>query len=398
IRVAGYEGDFGHWTTLAGWYANLALGCIGVGFAVGCLTYRPGATLTQEAAAALAARNLARLRNLGIGLCFACLIFLLIGIAQVGNLLQYSRNQLFFSGMDIRGLALFNWFGPSAAIAMVITARTARQRGWSYVLGAVALAIYLLSGNRSMALFPLLVGVVIWVKIGRRFPVSIAAGLVLSVLLIIPVIGALRTLGTYDKVSFGDISRSSERASVSLALAELGGSAGVLAITLQYVPAEDQYRYGSTYLTYLRQMVPNVGGMKDVSESPQAVLAESGSLTAALQKFSPSIWATVRVLGVTSALYGGQGVGFSGIAEPYFNFGFGGVVVFFLGAGVFFARMEAGNLLLNFRWLVFSTLFYWFFIGTVRNEFGTFTKPAAFILVTLGIWWVVRRFTPFARA
>lgn len=397
VHVAGYSEEFGNWATLAGWYANLALGCLGVGFALGCMTYRPGAGLTSKAASELATRNVARLRNLGIGMCFACLVFLVIGFAQVGNLLQYSRNELFFSGMDIRGIALFNWFGPGAATAMVITARTPSQRRWSYVLGVLALALYLLSGNRSLALFPLLVGIVIWVKSGRRFPLPLAAGVALAALLIIPVIGALRTVGAYDDVTLSEISKSSEGASVSNALAELGGSAGVLAITLQYVPAEEPYRWGRTYLGYLRQVIPNVGGLKDISESPRAILAESGSLSEALPRLSPSTWASVRVLGVQGAIYGGQGVGFSGIGEPYLNFGFAGVVVFFLGAGALFARMEARNLLLDFRWLVFATFFYWFLISTVRNEFGVFVKPASFILISLGIWILVRRFTPFAR-
>ena len=35
---------------------------------------------------------------------------------------------------------------------------------------------------------------------------------------------------------------------------------------------------------------------------------------------------------------------------------------------------------------------------TVRNDFANFTKPAAFMLIILGIWLVVRRFTPFSRA
>ena len=35
---------------------------------------------------------------------------------------------------------------------------------------------------------------------------------------------------------------------------------------------------------------------------------------------------------------------------------------------------------------------------TVRNELGSFIKPASFILISLGIWVVVRRFTPFARS
>ncbi len=397
VNVGGYRDEFGNWATLAGWYANLALGCLGVGFAIGCLTYRPGPGLTQKAATALAERNRARLRNLGIGLCFACVVFLGIGFAQVGNLLQYNRNELFFSGMDIRGVALFNWFGPGAATAMVITARTSSQRRWSYVLGLFALALYLLSGNRSMALFPLLVGIVLWVKSGRRFPLPVAAGVALAAVLVIPVIGALRTVGAYDDVSFSDISESSEGATVSNALAELGGSAGVLAITLQYVPAEEPYRLGRTYLGYLRQVIPNVGGLKDISESPRAILAESGSLTAALPRLSPSAWASVRVLGVQGAIYGGQGVGFSGIGEPYLNFGFAGVVVFFLAAGAFFARMEARNPLLDFRWLVFATFFYWFLISTVRNEFGVFVKPASFILISMAVWILVRRFTPFAR-
>ena len=398
IHVGGYEEEFGHWATLAGWYANLALGCLGTGFATSLLTMKPGAGLKPDVAAALTARNLARLRNLGVGLCLACLVFLLIGIGQVGNLLQYNRNQLFFSGMDIRGIALVNWFGPSAAIAMLISARTPSQRRWSYVLGVVALAIYLLSGNRSMAMFPLLVGICIWVKSGRRFPLPVAAGLALAAILVIPVIGALRTMGAYDKISFSDISTSSESASVSAALAELGGSAGVLAITLQYVPAEEPFRYGSTYLGYVRQVIPNVGGKTDISESPRAIIAESGSLSAALPKLNPSTWASIKVLGVQGALYAGQGVGFSGIAEPYFNFGFAGVVVYFLAVGVFFARMESKSLLLSFRWLAFATFFYWFYISTVRNEFGVFVKPASFILITMGVWMVVRRFTPYAKA
>jgi oligosaccharide repeat unit polymerase len=126
-------------------------------------------------------------------------------------------------------------------------------------------------------------------------------------------------------------------------------------------------------------------------------MQQSGTFSYGLRQLSPSRWASVKVYGVEVALYKNFGVGFSAVAEPYFNFGYWGVVGFFLLAGAFFARMEASNLIFNYHWLVFSTLFYWLLLMTVRNEFGNFTKPASFMLICLGIWLLVRRFTPFAR-
>ena len=397
IKVGGYVGDFGNWITLAGWYVNLALACIGVAFAAACLLFRPPPPLPRQAASKLAANNLDRLRNLAIGMCFACAAFLVIGIAQVGNILSYDRFSLFFGGMDIRGVALFNWVAPSTAVALVISAQSRRQKQWSYLVGLLMLIIFLFSGNRSMLFFPLLIGVVLWVKTGRRVPTLAAGGLVVLTLLVIPVLGALRMQGTYDTLTLDKIDESSTGSSISGALRELGGSAGVLGITLQYIPAEEPYRMGSSYLNDLRNAIPNIGASLDASNDPRQILRQSGSLSEGLLRLSPARWASVKVYGVQYALYGNQGVGFSAVAEPYFNFGYLGVVGFFLAVGFGLARMECPNLLLDFGWLTFTSLFYWLFIMTVRNDLGDFTKPASFILISLGIWVVVRRFTPFAR-
>ena len=162
-------------------------------------------------------------------------------------------------------------------------------------------------------------------------------------------------------------------------------------------PLRRSYRFGSTYLRYLGNVLPNVTGVLDPDENPLTLVKQSGSLTAALPKLSPSQWAAVRILGVTEAFHENKGVGFSGVAEPYMNFGYPGVLLFFLALGLVLARMECSNLLLNYRWLCVATFLYWFFIMTVRNEFGVFTKPASFLSSPLAIWVVVRRFTPFAR-
>jgi len=117
----------------------------------------------------------------------------------------------------------------------------------------------------------------------------------------------------------------------------------------------------------------------------------------ALLRMSPARWAGVKKLGITAAIYQNYGVGFSGVAEPYFNFGFFGVVGFFAGLGLLLSRLDGINILLSYPQLCFSTLIFWQLLLTVRNEFATSVKPAAFVLICLGIWMLLRRFTPFAR-
>jgi hypothetical protein len=397
VNVVEYRGGFGHWITLAGWYSNLALGCLGFAFAATCLYSHPPPPIAREAAARLAIRNLNRLRNLGIGLCFACIVFLAIGILQVGNILSYDRLTLFFGGMDIRGIGVFVWIAPSAAVALAISAHTRRQKCWSYPIGVLVFVVMLLSGNRTMALFPLLVGVVIWVKTGRKIPILVAAGLPALILLIIPVVGTLREKGTYQDLSSHSIAESSAHASVSSALAELGQSAEVLAVTLQAIPAEEPYRIGASYLGYLRSIIPNVGPHKDFSKDPREIMKNSRSLTEGLLRLSPSTWASVKILGVDDALYRNFGVGFSAVAEPYFNFGYLGVVGFFLLVGFFLARMDCNDLSLEYPWLLFASIFYWQLVVTVRNDFGNFTNAASFTAISLGVWLLFRRLTPFAR-
>ena len=168
IKVASYRGPAGEWATLAAWYANLAIAALGIGFATSSLTRGSDRAVSRQIALRYADANLARLRNLSVGLVVACCAFAILTFVQLGNTFQYDRFTLFFGGLDTRGIGLFNWVAPSAALGIVITARTRTQKIWSYGLGMLMFLIFAFSGNRSMALFPLLVGCVVSVKCGRR--------------------------------------------------------------------------------------------------------------------------------------------------------------------------------------------------------------------------------------
>ena len=124
------------------------------------------------------------------------------------------------------------------------------------------------------------------------------------------------------------------------------------------------------------------------------LLEGAASVGEVMAHLNPSQWAAVQVYGFSVAIYDNLGTGFSAVAEPYMNFGLIGVLAYFLILGVLLGRMDRSNLPLEYAWLFFGTFLHWHLLLTVRNEFGNFTKPSSFILICIGIWLLVRRFTP----
>ena len=131
IKVAAYRGPAGEWATLAAWYANLAIAALGIGFAAITLARGSSRAVSRHIASRYADANRARLRNLSIGLIVACCAFAVLTLIQLGNIFRYDRFTLFFGGLDTRGIGLFNWVAPSAALGIVITARTQTEKIWS---------------------------------------------------------------------------------------------------------------------------------------------------------------------------------------------------------------------------------------------------------------------------
>lgn len=378
------------WVEMAVWISNLALGCLGTGLCAYLLAARPPPRLPAQMSNAKISQNLSRLRILSVGLLIASGILIAIAFARLGNILSFSRFDLFYHAVDTRWVGVFTMIAPAAALGFFFSARTAREKTISYLSMPLLLLLFLATGIRSLALFPLMAGVVLWVKFGRRINPAIAAFVLFAVIFVIPVVGHLRTMGAYeDIVSASAIAEAAEEANVGRAFASMGGSLNVVVHTLKEIPANEHYRYGHSYLNYVFDSIPNIGFNMDRTSSRANAGLNFGDQTAALFNLAPADWAAFQI--VPSQFRSGGGTGFSAIAEPYFNFGVPGVVIFFLLVGVFLGKLDNIDVLVFFRWLVFSCLLYWNFLTTVRNEFGMFVKPTIFTLLVVFGWLLVRR-------
>lgn len=375
------------WIEKAGWSTLLALSCIGIGFS---LTFRPVVHKTVKNSR-LETKTLQIVFLYGIGALMASVIFMGITIYSFGNILNYSRMDFFRGAGDVRGLAVFLMVFPSSVILLLIGSHRAVARIFAIAIALLALSLVLLSGYRSAALFPLLVAAVLWVKVGRKIPWWLALTGLALVFVAIPFFGSLRAVGPYEKIDQKAIEQSFQNSSVLQGFTEIGSTLFVLAEVLRLVPDKDPYRLGSTYLKYLSDAFPNVGFRMETSERLES---KRKALTnpSAMLDLSPSDWLTYRTSPIKFER--GEGVGFSAIGEPYLNFGFAGIIVFFVSLGFFFGKLDHKNLLMHPKWLVFSCAMLWPLVSTVRNDFGDFVKPAVFILIILSIWWLATRFLP----
>jgi hypothetical protein len=379
---------------LSGWCTVLAMGSLGCGFAIG-LKKRDFTIDRRIVQQHTADRTLRILYSDGIGLLIASGVLLVLAIASLGNLLNYSRGDFFRSVGDTRGLGVFLLSFPSAVVALVIGATTPGRRRFAAVIAVFGVAIILMSGYRATAMFPLLVGIVLWVKIGRRISAVLLLATLAFTLVAISAIGIMRNFGhAYKDIDAETISISVRESTVQDAFSTMGQTGGLLAEVIRLVPAHDPFRFGQSYWLAFKSSIPNV--LPGMRESPR----EKGKREAqfdidAINKMMPSDWLTYRL--EPDKFDVGEGVGFTGIGEPYLNFGYPGVVVFFVGLGFYFSRLEVARLLERPGLLVYCSTIVWLLITTVRQESSNFIRPAVFVFIIIFAWRIARRLFLVAR-
>lgn len=140
------------------------------------------------------------------------------------------------------------------------------------------------------------------------------------------------------------------------AIAEMGGSQSCLIKTMEFVPKQEDFRYGRTYLFAFTTIIPNLGFWEIHPAKKEANMSD---------------WLTDK-LGLS------YGTGFSMCAEAYINFGYLGPIVFFL-FGLLFARIfgsiELSINIKDYAKLAFLLIIFWFALKLPRNNFIGMVRP-----------------------
>ena len=378
--------NFEKWLDLSGWYTVLSIAGFGIGVSMSSLitTKKMIANDTAQKRKELVYK--AAFWS-GTGLLIASVIFFFMALSSYGNLMNYTRAEIFSSSADSRGFGVFMMVFPGAVSILLFSSTTKKSYMYSAGLCVFAFLLFMLSGYRSAALFTSLIGVVIWVKTGRKFPPWLAFSSVIFILLAISFVGVLRTLGAYGSLGDQEFDRSLENTTLTGGIKTMGQTGGALAHVIRLVPDEDPFRYGGSYLHALADSLPNVGFNVDTSFSRKTMKDKGVLDQGAVSNMVPSDWLTYRVLKEQFDL--GHGTGFTTIGEAYLNFGLPGVIVFFIIVGCLLGVLDHKKIIYNPYLFIFSCTMLWTLIRTVRNDFSNFIKPSIFVLIILLIFWVV---------
>ena len=133
-------------------------------------------------------------------------------------------------------------------------------------------------------------------------------------------------------------------------IAEMGNTMFCMIHTMEFVPAEEDYRYGKSYAYSFTTLIPNLGFWEEHPAKKEANLGE---------------W-------LTNKMELSYGSGYSMVAEAYMNFGPYGFIMMYI-LGFFFASMfgvlESAIKKKNAPVIVFTLIVFWMSLRLPRNSF-----------------------------
>jgi oligosaccharide repeat unit polymerase len=209
------------------------------------------------------------------------------------------------------------------ALFLLVGSRTSKRQRWipTSIVAAFAL-LELFSGSRGHAAMFLIAYVWLHDRYVRPLPKSLLlAGAGVTLFVLFPLIREVRNVSGVDRTSLDFLTHaylSIDNPVLSI-LSEMGASMSTLAYTLELVPATRRFEHGFGYLYALTSLLPNF--FWDIH--PAAAHMASDWL----------IWAVDPI----TARAGG-GLGYSFVAEAYFNFGAAGVPFVMIAMGYCYCR------------------------------------------------------------
>jgi hypothetical protein len=313
----------------------------------------------------------AHLFGVGFAAALAGGTLLWIGVMKAGLFsLAYGEYYERALSEDVRFLG----FGMMLFPIGLLVAATGATRRQMVLLAAVLVVVcgpLFIVGFRGPFLVQAAALLAVWgcknVRLARWLALGLGAGL----LVFVP---AIKLARNWDVA----LSRAVRDARPLDFLFETGGSLRALIVTAERVESRAEPLWmGRSYVMAAERLIPNL------STRWNAPVA---------RKLTPAAWATLHA--DPWAFEHGGGIGFSGIAEPYLNFGRSGVVLFFLVLGY---GIRAGN-----RWLASQQPFraaivaasFGFILWTVRNDAMALVRAVGLAMVIVLIARCLAAFHP----
>ena len=254
------------------------------------------------------------------------------------------------------------WALPAGTLMMLAGARRGIEaRRGLMAIGAMTLLLLWL-GDRGDAVALAAAALVVRTYTHGAISVRAAAPAAVGLLAVIALVAVVRQLPR-NSVTSAELRDAAASATPIAALAEMGWTLRPLVETIRLVPAQMPYRGGQSYLDAAARLLPNLTSTRADADWTDPL------------RLPPNHWITFTVEPWTHAAFGG--LGFSAIAEPYLNFGVGGVVVYFVLLGLALGRLDVWlatappRRVLATAALVFMPL-----LLTARNDYHNFVRPA----------------------
>ncbi|HEY3446516.1 MAG TPA: O-antigen polysaccharide polymerase Wzy [Myxococcales bacterium] len=346
------------------WYSSahlpFSLGLV----AIAMVAFTVGAALAgrREEAPAAAPQTQSELFLVGLLVAAAGGALLLVGAFQAG--VFASGYGAYYERAVTEDVRLFGFGLMLFPIGLLIAAVGATRRQLSLVglLLAVVLGPLFLSGFRGPVIVQVASLMAVWAHKNRRLARILGGAALVVALVLAPAIRSARDLGAQDQPT-------TEAATGPLAVfVEAGGSLYPLVVTVEQIDGGAQELWwGRSYAMAVGRVLLNVSSRR----SEERVL-------------TPSAWATLQA--DPWAFDNGYGIGFSGVAEPYLNFGLAGVLLVFLALGGIVRTWERWLSRDPFRAAIGAASF-GFVLWSVRNEaMDLFRVMAIASGIVLGAW------------
>ncbi|MBF5043463.1 O-antigen polysaccharide polymerase Wzy [Aggregicoccus sp. 17bor-14] len=334
-------------------FAFLAAGCAAAALRSPALPGEAPAALEPDGRMFWAGALLA-----GGGFALALRSFWQLGLATAG----YGESYALRAAEDPRGFGVGLMFLLMGTLlgAAGATLRQLKVLSLGFVLGMTPFFVFGFRGPFLVYAFALLC---VWRQRSPRAARRIALMGAAVVMVAVP---AVRIARTEAKASMGE---AAQRARATDFFTEAGGSLQPLVATVEALEADDVPEWkGRSYVMAAALVVPNLS----FDWSPKQL---------ELQDQPPAQWISRRE---NPWLFErGGGIGYSGIAEPYLNFGTAGLAVWFLAAGYALTVLEQKSRQGTF-WLARSALVLAPLLWTARNDMTNFVRPAVWACLLVG--------------